>query len=274
MGLEGSHTIDFILNRMRCTSDCKVVHNKVISDFQALRQARAPVTGLEPATEGSLQISGRTRKPLCYRRPAQESTQLLGAGGELARHCYTQENDDRDSGGKIAVDHYFKPTRYSGQGYHGRQIDPATEKFPANLRVASLLAAPPKCLWEEKERLTVKRKLKKKQQNVADIERRQNPGYCRSTQKTEKLYRYSRGLIATDYKQGNFTARKTYSKDMIDKDYKQGSFTDGNTYSRGTIATDYNSVPLSLQYRQVVPVQRCLHLQAHKQTLASKSSVN
>ncbi|GFN79644.1 hypothetical protein PoB_000615000 [Plakobranchus ocellatus] len=37
------------------------VHNKVISGFQALRQARAPVTGLEPATEGSLQISGRTR---------------------------------------------------------------------------------------------------------------------------------------------------------------------------------------------------------------------
>ncbi|GFO16381.1 hypothetical protein PoB_004288600 [Plakobranchus ocellatus] len=44
------------------------VHNKVISGFQALRQARAPVAGLEPATEGSLQISGRTRKPLCYRR--------------------------------------------------------------------------------------------------------------------------------------------------------------------------------------------------------------
>ncbi|GFO31398.1 hypothetical protein PoB_005790300 [Plakobranchus ocellatus] len=28
------------------------------------------VAGLEPATEGSLQISGRTRKPLCYRRPS------------------------------------------------------------------------------------------------------------------------------------------------------------------------------------------------------------
>ncbi|GFN89601.1 hypothetical protein PoB_001610700 [Plakobranchus ocellatus] len=45
------------------------VHNKVISGFQVPRQARAPVAGLEPATEGSLQISGRTRKPLCYRRP-------------------------------------------------------------------------------------------------------------------------------------------------------------------------------------------------------------
>ncbi|GFO43484.1 hypothetical protein PoB_006998900 [Plakobranchus ocellatus] len=33
------------------------VHNKVISDFQALRQARAPVAGLEPTTESSLQIS-------------------------------------------------------------------------------------------------------------------------------------------------------------------------------------------------------------------------
>ncbi|GFN91356.1 ribonuclease hi [Plakobranchus ocellatus] len=47
----------------------KNIQNKVISGFQALRQARAPVAGLEPATEGSLQISGRTRKPLCYRRP-------------------------------------------------------------------------------------------------------------------------------------------------------------------------------------------------------------
>ncbi|GFO20405.1 hypothetical protein PoB_004691000 [Plakobranchus ocellatus] len=37
------------------------IHNKVISGFQALRQARAPVAGLEPVTEGSLQISGRTR---------------------------------------------------------------------------------------------------------------------------------------------------------------------------------------------------------------------
>ncbi|GFO47971.1 hypothetical protein PoB_007447600 [Plakobranchus ocellatus] len=35
------------------------VHNKMNSGFQALRQSRAPVAGLEPATEGSLQISGR-----------------------------------------------------------------------------------------------------------------------------------------------------------------------------------------------------------------------
>ncbi|GFO39694.1 hypothetical protein PoB_006619900 [Plakobranchus ocellatus] len=48
------------------------VHNKVISGFQALRQARAPEAGLEPATEGSLQISGWTRKPLCYRRSPQQ----------------------------------------------------------------------------------------------------------------------------------------------------------------------------------------------------------
>ncbi|GFN81518.1 hypothetical protein PoB_000802400 [Plakobranchus ocellatus] len=39
-------------------------HNKMISDFQALRQARAPVAGIEPSTEGSLQISGRTRYPM------------------------------------------------------------------------------------------------------------------------------------------------------------------------------------------------------------------
>ncbi|GFO03973.1 hypothetical protein PoB_003047800 [Plakobranchus ocellatus] len=35
--------------------------NEVISGFQALRQARAPVPGLEPATDESLQISGRIR---------------------------------------------------------------------------------------------------------------------------------------------------------------------------------------------------------------------
>ncbi|GFN80723.1 hypothetical protein PoB_000722900 [Plakobranchus ocellatus] len=44
----------------------KPVHNKVISGFKALRQAGAPTAGLEPATEGSLQISGRSHKPLCH----------------------------------------------------------------------------------------------------------------------------------------------------------------------------------------------------------------
>ncbi|GFN95743.1 cugbp elav-like family member 4 [Plakobranchus ocellatus] len=34
-----------------------------------LRQARAPVAGLEPSAERSLQISGRIRYPLCHRRP-------------------------------------------------------------------------------------------------------------------------------------------------------------------------------------------------------------
>ncbi|GFO48359.1 hypothetical protein PoB_007486400, partial [Plakobranchus ocellatus] len=32
----------------------------------ALRQAEAPMAGLDPTTEKSLQISGRTRTPLCY----------------------------------------------------------------------------------------------------------------------------------------------------------------------------------------------------------------
>ncbi|GFO49651.1 hypothetical protein PoB_007615600 [Plakobranchus ocellatus] len=35
-------------------------HNKVISGFQAFRQARGMVSGLESATERSLQISQRT----------------------------------------------------------------------------------------------------------------------------------------------------------------------------------------------------------------------
>ncbi|GFN80933.1 hypothetical protein PoB_000743900 [Plakobranchus ocellatus] len=38
--------------------------------FQVFRRARAPVVRLEPATEGSLQISGRTRQPLCHWRPS------------------------------------------------------------------------------------------------------------------------------------------------------------------------------------------------------------
>ncbi|GFN82510.1 hypothetical protein PoB_000901600 [Plakobranchus ocellatus] len=44
------------------------VHNKVISGFQALRQAGVPVTGLEPATEESLQISGQVLYPICQLR--------------------------------------------------------------------------------------------------------------------------------------------------------------------------------------------------------------
>ncbi|GFO22575.1 hypothetical protein PoB_004908000 [Plakobranchus ocellatus] len=39
--------------------------NRVISGFQSLRQAMVPVAGLEPATEESLQITGRVRYPLC-----------------------------------------------------------------------------------------------------------------------------------------------------------------------------------------------------------------
>ncbi|GFN94642.1 hypothetical protein PoB_002114800 [Plakobranchus ocellatus] len=39
----------------------------MISGFQVLRQARVSVAGNEPAT-ASLQISGRTRYPLCHRR--------------------------------------------------------------------------------------------------------------------------------------------------------------------------------------------------------------
>ncbi|GFO48607.1 hypothetical protein PoB_007511200 [Plakobranchus ocellatus] len=40
----------------------KPVHNKVISGFEALRQARARVVWLDPAIERSLQISGRREK--------------------------------------------------------------------------------------------------------------------------------------------------------------------------------------------------------------------
>ncbi|GFO05514.1 hypothetical protein PoB_003201900 [Plakobranchus ocellatus] len=49
---------------------------QVISGFRALRRAGAPKPELEPATEGSLQISGRTHKPLCHRRPQTLSSLL------------------------------------------------------------------------------------------------------------------------------------------------------------------------------------------------------
>ncbi|GFN86623.1 hypothetical protein PoB_001312900 [Plakobranchus ocellatus] len=56
----------WILQRKRNTSNkiegldfcLESVHNKMISGFKALRQAGAPMAGLEPATEGSPQISG------------------------------------------------------------------------------------------------------------------------------------------------------------------------------------------------------------------------
>ncbi|GFO46279.1 hypothetical protein PoB_007278400 [Plakobranchus ocellatus] len=48
---------------------CIASHNNVISDFVAFRQARVPVSGLEPATEGTLQILGWTRYPLCHQYP-------------------------------------------------------------------------------------------------------------------------------------------------------------------------------------------------------------
>ncbi|GFO07557.1 hypothetical protein PoB_003406200 [Plakobranchus ocellatus] len=48
------------------------IHNKVISGFQVLRQARSSVAGLEPATKGSLHISGRIHFPLCHRRPMKD----------------------------------------------------------------------------------------------------------------------------------------------------------------------------------------------------------
>ncbi|GFO21583.1 hypothetical protein PoB_004808800 [Plakobranchus ocellatus] len=46
-----------------------LIHNKVISGFQAVRRATAPVVGFEFATEGSLQISGRSRYPLRHQCP-------------------------------------------------------------------------------------------------------------------------------------------------------------------------------------------------------------
>ncbi|GFN82252.1 hypothetical protein PoB_000875800 [Plakobranchus ocellatus] len=70
------------------------VHNKVISGFQALRQARAPKAGLEPATEGSLQISGRICYPLCHRRPKiRQKVECISCNDD------DEDVDDADEGG-------------------------------------------------------------------------------------------------------------------------------------------------------------------------------
>ncbi|GFO21438.1 hypothetical protein PoB_004794300 [Plakobranchus ocellatus] len=45
------------------------VYFKLISGFQALRQAMLPVVGLQPATKASQQISRRNFYPLCHQSP-------------------------------------------------------------------------------------------------------------------------------------------------------------------------------------------------------------
>ncbi|GFO26672.1 hypothetical protein PoB_005317700 [Plakobranchus ocellatus] len=56
-------------DRRRVSSDLRLVHDKVISRLRAFRKARAPVAGLELASKGSLQISGRVSYLLCHQRP-------------------------------------------------------------------------------------------------------------------------------------------------------------------------------------------------------------
>ncbi|GFN93953.1 hypothetical protein PoB_002045900 [Plakobranchus ocellatus] len=58
-----------------------IVYNKMTSGFKALRQ------GLEPVTEGSLQISGRTHKPLF--------TDASGIEVHVNHELTTQEFKDR-----------------------------------------------------------------------------------------------------------------------------------------------------------------------------------
>ncbi|GFN86882.1 hypothetical protein PoB_001338800 [Plakobranchus ocellatus] len=48
----------------------------MISAFRVLSQARTPVVGLEPVTEGSLQISGRIRYPPCHQHHESRSPLL------------------------------------------------------------------------------------------------------------------------------------------------------------------------------------------------------
>ncbi|GFN78935.1 hypothetical protein PoB_000544100 [Plakobranchus ocellatus] len=53
----------------------------MISGFKSLPPAGEPMAGLEPAIEGSLQISGWTHKPLCNQRPPK----FKGSGGSSGR---------------------------------------------------------------------------------------------------------------------------------------------------------------------------------------------
>ncbi|GFO36905.1 hypothetical protein PoB_006341000 [Plakobranchus ocellatus] len=55
----GFHTISFHTSFEKYNHFSTPVHIKVISGFKALRQAGAPMVGLEPSREGSLQILGR-----------------------------------------------------------------------------------------------------------------------------------------------------------------------------------------------------------------------
>ncbi|GFO39168.1 hypothetical protein PoB_006567300 [Plakobranchus ocellatus] len=61
-----------------------------MSGFEALHQARAPVVGFEPATEGSLQISGRIHYPLCHRGPKAGFTVMMISGTGAAALCRAQ----------------------------------------------------------------------------------------------------------------------------------------------------------------------------------------
>ncbi|GFN87749.1 hypothetical protein PoB_001425500 [Plakobranchus ocellatus] len=64
--------------RVRSGFCIQPVHNKVISGFQALRQAGAPVAGLELAIEGFLHISERFLYPSVPHKRGMRSLQSLG----------------------------------------------------------------------------------------------------------------------------------------------------------------------------------------------------
>ncbi|GFO00597.1 hypothetical protein PoB_002710200 [Plakobranchus ocellatus] len=86
-------------------------HNKLTSGFHAHCQARAPLVGLEFATDRSLHISGRIRYPLCHRRPSMRLRSLSKAGFFLYI-ASPQQGDLRHSGPP------------SGQGSNPRQKGP------------------------------------------------------------------------------------------------------------------------------------------------------
>ncbi|GFN88611.1 hypothetical protein PoB_001511700 [Plakobranchus ocellatus] len=73
---QACRTMQFLHVRLKSQKAYREAHNKVIRGFQAFRQARASVTGLEPAIEERLPISGRVRYPPTSRLQFRFGTQF------------------------------------------------------------------------------------------------------------------------------------------------------------------------------------------------------
>ncbi|GFO02258.1 hypothetical protein PoB_002876300 [Plakobranchus ocellatus] len=102
------------------SADCPwTVHNKVISGFQGLRHARAPVAGLKLTTKKSVQISGRIRYPLCHRRGGERGSEKrrkgkeAGLGGGKRRRRKGEEEEEEDNTNKVRTSQVRRHDRHN-----------------------------------------------------------------------------------------------------------------------------------------------------------------